>query len=172
MAKKKEIKPINRILGVDPATCDSGFSIVDKLVNRYSLVHYGPIHIPSSRPLTRRLLDLYNSLKEIIDTYHPDGIVMEDQFKGPSVKTLKSLSFARGVIMLLAAQYDLPIFNVWPSSAKKAVYKGNATKEEVRDAVKLIFNIKEDIAKLDITDSIAIAYAFFVTRTQQEESSK
>ena len=149
-----------RILGIDLASYDTGWSVMTNELN------YGLIHFPKSRPVEQRLLLLYNGLQEIIDTYQPEVMVLEDQFLGRNVKTLKTLSWVRGVVMLLAAQNEIPIVVITPTEIKQITTgKGNAGKEDIRKTVSLIFGIKEHLND-NVSDAIAIALSYILKGDQ------
>jgi len=109
---------------------------------------------------------LYNGLQEIIDTYQPEVMVLEDQFLGRNAKTLKTLSWVRGVVMLLAAQNEIPIVVITPTEIKQITTgKGNASKEDIRKTVSLIFGIKEHLND-NVSDAIAIALSYILKGDQ------
>lgn len=151
--KKKEPKVI---LGIDPASYDTGWAVID------NELHYNLIHIPHSRPIECRLLLLYNGLQKVIEDYHPEVVVLEDQFLAKNVKTLKTLSWVRGVVMLLATQHGLPLVILTPTEIKQAATgKGNADKDMIRKSVSMIFGIKEKLND-NVSDAIAIALTYIL----------
>lgn len=154
--KKKQPKNINCLLALDPATITTGWAII---TIGLQLVSFGTIHYQQSMPVGQRLKGLYDSLASILDSNSQIGaIVIEDQFFSRNTKTLKALSWARGVIMLLAVQRDLPLFVVNNKTAKKLA--NGKTKEEVRISILQEFHLQEDLDN-NVSDAIAIALAYY-----------
>lgn len=151
-----------KTLGVDVATKFTGWSILSENL----LVGYGTIDGSKIKEVEHRLNLLYLNLYEIIKEFKPDTIAVEDQFFSRNMDTLKKLSQARGVVMLIASQLQLPLYIITPSEAKLAICgKGNANKNEVRDAVKKKYNI--DKIKEDEADAVAIAFAAIIKHSKE-----
>lgn len=158
MAQKNKPKPINTILALDAATVNTGYAVVTRDL---IIKDKGLIHSPASRPTQRRLKDLYDALVDILDKYKVDGIAVEDQFLGSNVSTIKALSWARGIIMLLAEQREKELIVINNKTAKKRAKKGNASKAEVKAAIAEKLKLEGDLPE-DVSDAIAIGLAFFL----------
>lgn len=161
---KTEILKKNKktVLGIDPATIDTGWSVLSDNLD------YGLIHVSKSKPIEKRLLVIYNKLQEIINEYLPEVVVLEDQFLGRNVDTLKKLSWVRGVIMLLATQNNIPIVTLTPTEIKRTTTgKGNAGKEAIRKSVSFLFGIKEKLNE-NVSDAIAIALSYCALKGDQQ----
>jgi len=164
MPKKRLPKIINTILALDAATVNTGFAVVTRDLK---VLSRGLIHSPASRPTSRRLKDLYDALIDIMEANEVDAVAVEDQFLGSNVNTIKALSWARGVIMLLAEQRKKELIVINNKTAKKKAKKGNASKSEVKAAIKERLNLEGDLPE-DVSDAISIGLAFFF---QEEEAS-
>lgn len=163
--KKKRSEVPKTVLALDLATISTGYSVVDEQLN---LIDYGLIHYPSSRPIEARLFGLINDIENLLKTYSQiEAIALEDQFLRKGVKTLKALSQARGAVMVLACSKGKPVIVINNKSAKKATGKGNATKEQVRAKVCDKYNLNDDIDE-NITDAIAIAWAYYMSIKKEE----
>ena len=80
------------ILGIDPGFAKTGYGVVENKERK--LLHCAHGVIVSSRTMahSKRLLHLQNSLQEIIQTYKPDRIAVEDLFIHKNMKTaIKSM---------------------------------------------------------------------------------
>ena len=97
-------------------------------------------------------------LAEIIETYNPDAMSIEELFFNNNAKTAINVAQARGVILVTARMHNLDIFEYTPLQVKQAVTGyGRADKIQVQRMVKMILN-EEKLPKLDdITDSMAMA---------------
>lgn len=70
-----------------------------------------------------------------------------------------ALGYVRGVVLLLAAEHNLPVFEYNPTALKMALTGyGRAEKRQVQEMVKIILNIKTLKTKLseDATDALAL----------------
>ena len=105
-----------------------------------------------------RLEKIYTDLNNIINTYKPDAMSIEELFFNNNAKTAINVAQARGVILITARINKLDIFEYTPLQIKQAVTGyGRADKMQVQRMVKMILNT-EKLPKLDdITDSMAIA---------------
>ena len=118
-----------KILGIDPGTGICGFGIIEGK----KALDYGVITTPPHTPLPDRLEDIYNSLHEIIDTNHPDVMAIEKLFFKQNITTGISVAEARGVCLLVAKQYRLPIFEYAPNQIKMAISgDGHAHKHQLQ----------------------------------------
>ncbi|MEE0127008.1 MAG: crossover junction endodeoxyribonuclease RuvC [Clostridia bacterium] len=105
-----------------------------------------------------RLEKINTELNNIINTYKPDAMSIEELFFNNNAKTAINVAQARGVILITARINKLDIFEYTPLQIKQAVTGyGRADKMQVQRMVKMILNT-EKLPKLDdITDSMAIA---------------
>ena len=75
-----------RILGIDPGTAICGFSILDYIGNKFSLVSYGVVRTPAHTELQDRLLTIYHELEDLIERHKPDALAVEDLFFNTNAK--------------------------------------------------------------------------------------
>ena len=121
-----------RILGIDPGFAITGYSIIDYIGNKFKLIDSGAVLTKAGESFPLRLLKLNNDLENIIDTYKPDAISVEELFFNNNAKTA---------------------INV----AQAVVGYGRADKIQVQKMVKTILGV-ESLPKLDdTTDSMAAA---------------
>ena len=105
-----------------------------------------------------RLLKLNNDLENIIDTYKPDAISVEELFFNNNAKTAINVAQARGVILVVGCRKNVPTFEYTPLQIKQSVVGyGRADKIQVQKMVKMILGV-DKLPKLDdTTDSMAAA---------------
>ena len=148
-----------RILGIDPGMAIVGYSVLDvDTLGNLSLVSSGSIQTFSKDSEPKRLLEIHNDLKTIIEKFKPDIASVEKLFFFKNQKTVMPVSQARGVIVMTLEQENIDVFEYTPIEIKQALTGyGRATKDEVAKLVKICLNNCQ-IPKLDDTvDSIAIA---------------
>ena len=105
-----------------------------------------------------RLNQIYVDLNQIIEEYKPDAISVEELFFNNNIKTAINVAQARGVVLVVGCQKNIPTFEYTPLQVKQAVVGyGRADKMQVQRMVKTILNV-ESLPKLDdTTDSMAAA---------------
>lgn len=134
------------ILGIDPGTATTGYGVIradepNGHELELSLVNFGLIQTASTEEMSKRLLILRNNLLRVVDSYKPDCMVVERIFFGRNVRTALSVGQARGVIMLVSAEANLPIHEYTSLQVKSALANhGHADKEAVHKAVKKFLN--------------------------------
>lgn len=148
-----------RIIGIDPGTGIMGFGVIDfKKGQKPKMIDAGVITTPAHTPLDERLLDIYNSLTEIIKTTKPDCMSIEKLFFAQNITTAISVSHARGVAMLTGAQAKLPIFEYTPLQIKQTLTGyGRADKKQIQEMVRMHLNLKTAPKPDDCADALAAA---------------
>jgi len=146
------------ILGVDPGIATIGYGVVEYEGNHFTTIAYGAITTPAHTPLPTRLLQIYNDLLALVDTYKPDCVSVEELFFNTNVTTGIAVGHGRGVILLGAAQRGLPVFEYTPLQIKQAVVGyGRADKTQVQQMTKAILNLKAVPKPDDTADALAAA---------------
>jgi crossover junction endodeoxyribonuclease RuvC len=147
-----------RILGLDPGIATVGFGIVDTEKNRQRLVACGVITTPAHTPLTQRLDQIYTDLEELIRTYQPEVMSVEELFFNTNITTGISVAQGRGVILLCAFRSGLRIYEYTPLQVKQAVVGyGRAEKKQVMDMVRRILGLSAPPKPDDAADAVALA---------------
>lgn len=133
------------ILGIDPGTATTGFGVIkipDDILGRefkydIELITYGNISTPKDRLMQDRLQMIHSKLSEVIKKYQPDQMVCEMLFFGANTRTAIMVGQARGVIMLTAAQQQIPFQDYTGLQVKLMVAgSGRADKNQVHEGVR------------------------------------
>ena len=145
-------------LGIDPGTAICGYGLVNSVGSKLIPIHYGAVQTLSTSEMSLRLLKIFAELNQIIGEWRPDVVAIEQLFFNKNVKTALSVGQARGVIMLVAAQNNLPILEYTPLQVKQAVVGyGKADKQQVAYMIMRLLGIKEQPKPDDVTDALAVA---------------
>ena len=156
---------MSRILGIDPGTGICGFGIIEGT----RAIDYGVISTPAHTPLPDRLEDIYNSLHQLIDQHHPEVMAIEKLFFKQNITTGIYVAEARGVCLLVANQYHLPIFEYAPNQIKMVISgDGHAHKSQMQEMVRLHFHMKTPPQPDDAADALAVAIVHsFIAKSEQ-----
>ena len=147
-----------RILGIDPGVGTVGFGVVDSVKGKNSYVACGAITTPPNTPLSPRLDMIYNDLNELIVTFAPEAISVEELFFSKNITTGIAVAHGRGVILLSAYRSGVPVFEYTPMQVKQAVVGyGNAKKNQVIYMVQRLLNMKTPPKPDDAADALALA---------------
>lgn len=148
-----------RVLGVDPGTGICGFGVVEFTTHKQPrMITAGVITTPAHTPLADRLLDIYESLNEIIDETHPDEFSIEKLYFNQNITTGITVAEARGVCILVARQRGLPIAEYTPLQIKQTLTGyGHAKKKDMQEAVRVFLNMKQIVKPDDAADALAAA---------------
>ena len=147
-----------RILGIDPGVAIVGFGVVDSDKGKNRLVKCGVITTPAHTQLSSRLNSIYLDLMELIATFKPEAIAIEELFFNTNITTGISVAQARGVILLACYQSGVPVYEYTPLQVKQAVCGyGRAEKKQVMDMVRRILNLQDVPRPDDAADAVAIA---------------
>lgn len=146
------------ILGIDPGTENTGYGIIQSDGTRHTQLDFGTIRLPARKPLALRLKELALRLREILARTAIDAMAVEDIFYAVNVKSALQLAHARGVILLCAAEAEIPTFEYAPLEIKKAVCGfGRAEKSQVQEMVRFLLHMKDLTIGNDASDALAVA---------------
>ena len=147
-----------RILGIDPGLATVGFSIVDVEKSRMRLVTCGVISTPAHTSLSSRLDRIFEDMNDLISSFSPDVMSIEELFFNTNITTGIAVAHARGVILLSAYRAGVQVFEYTPRQVKQAVVGyGRAEKNQVIDMVRRILALPAAPKPDDAADAVALA---------------
>ena len=148
-----------RIIGIDPGTGILGFGIIEvNARGNPKMITAGVITTPAHTPLDDRLLEIFDSLTEIIAETNPEVMSIEKLFFAQNVTTAISVSHARGVAMLTGKQAGLEIAEYTPLQIKQTLTGyGRASKKQMQEMVKLQLRLNNMPKPDDAADGLAAA---------------
>lgn len=153
-----------KVLGIDPGSGIIGFGLVQKTGGNNKMVDAGVIKTTIGEEPAKRLVELYESMKEIISDLKPDVASVETLFFAQNVTTAMAVSQARGVILLALAEADIPIFEYTPLQIKMATTGyGRATKAQIQEMVRVQLKLKNKPKPDDCADALAAALTHIAT---------
>lgn len=147
---------MGRVIGIDPGLRNLGWGVVDVAGSRLSHVANGTC-VSAGDALADRLLSLHAQLSDVFRTYAPDAAAVEQTFVNKDGAGTLKLGQARGIAMLVPAQFGLSVGEYAPNKVKKTVVGvGHAEKQQIMHMVTLQLPGVE-IAGPDAADALAIA---------------
>ena len=147
-----------RILGIDPGYAIVGFGVLQAARGQATLLRCGAIRTAAGVPMPQRLLQIGEDLGELIHTFAPDVLAIEELYFNNNVTTGINVAQARGVILLAARQKGIPFFEYTPLQVKQSeVGYGRAVKQQIIEMTTRILNLKKAPKPDDVADALAIA---------------
>jgi crossover junction endodeoxyribonuclease RuvC len=142
-----------------------GWAIIDKVLSRIQLVSCGAITTEKSLPIHKRLLIIYNEMKQILTTYCPASLAIEQVYFAANAKTAIDVAQARGVILLTGAQLGIPVQSYSPLQVKQTLTgDGRADKRQVQFMLTKTLKIHKAPEPDDVADAVAIALTHAYTQ--------
>ena len=146
-----------RILGIDPGSRTTGYGIVDRDGFQLNFVSCGVIKSTVSLAMANRLQEIYQGICSVIETHQPHHAAIEDVFVARNPSSALKLGQARGVLLLAASQYNLPLQEFSAKAVKQAVVGyGQAGKGQIQQAVRALLKLSATPSS-DAADALAIA---------------
>jgi len=151
------------VLGIDPGTATTGWGVVGQEKKGFQPVAYDCIRTSPKERMPDRLLKLRRGLRKVVRDFEPEVIVVERLFFNTNVKTAITVGQARGVVMLVAAEHKLPLFEYTALEAKLVLTGyGRADKKSVQREVAVRLGLEERIKSDDAADALAMALCYFL----------
>ncbi len=151
-----------RVLGIDPGSAATGWAVVRRNGNAYSLEESGVIRTgKGERPA--RLSRLSESLAEIVDRLKLEVAAVESGFTGVNPRSGLRLAESRGVILAVLGRFELQVEEYTPAQVKQAVTGfGRAEKDQVVYMVIRLLHL-DTSPPTDAADAMAVALAHLQT---------
>jgi crossover junction endodeoxyribonuclease RuvC len=147
-----------KILGIDPGTGIMGWGIIEMNAGKIKPLKYGCIRTKPNLPQPERLIHIFESLSVIIEENRPDEVAIEELFFFKNAKTIISVAEARGVAIVAAKKFNLPVFEYTPLQVKQALTGyGRADKNQIQEMVRVSCSLKICPKPDDAADALAIA---------------
>lgn len=146
------------IIGIDPGYAIVGVGVVRYEASKFRILEYDAITTPAGMPTPARLKKIYEEINEFLDKYKPDAVAIEELFFNSNAKTAIAVGQARGVLLLAAANKNIPICEYTPLQIKQAVTGyGRADKTQMQSMVKMLLNLNHIPKPDDAADALAVA---------------
>ena len=109
------------------------------------------------KALPDRLRVIFEGVQELINTYQPDEMAIEQVFMHRNADSALKLGQARGSAICAGVTAALPVGEYSPREIKQAVVgRGGADKSQVQHMVRTLLALS-DIPQADAADALAVA---------------
>jgi crossover junction endodeoxyribonuclease RuvC len=154
-----EKSPGITVVGIDPGLANTGYAVLREINGKISFQEGGIISTPSNRPLEDRLKEIFLGLTEVVASFEPDLVAVEDlysDYQNPASAVL--MGHARGVCLLAASSHSVPVASYRPTRVKKSLTgNGRASKQQVKSMVKVVLQLPSEPHSEHVADAIAVA---------------
>ena len=115
--------------------------------------------LPSRATFAVRLREIHFLISGLVEQFSPDAVAVESVFTALNVHTALKLAEMRGVVLLAAAQAQIPAHSYSPPCEVKASVAGfgGASKQQIQQMVRSLFDLPECPQPADASDALAVA---------------
>ena len=146
------------ILGLDPGLAIVGWGVIAYEKAKLRPIAYGSIQTPAGMRTEERLRRIYDGVTELLTTYRPDSVAVEELFFTNNITTGIRVAEARGILLLCAEQAGIPLAEYTPMQVKQAVVGyGKAEKKQVIAMTTMLLSLPKPPKPDDTADALAIA---------------
>lgn len=147
-----------KVLGVDPGSECTGWGVVDDEAGKLNALAWGTIRPRAAVAGEGRLIELHHGLRDVLETWRPEAAAVEAIFHAVNPRSALQLGHTRGVLLLTLQLAGLPPASYAPTVVKKSLTGfGRAGKEQVREMVRLLLDLRGVALALDASDALAVA---------------
>jgi crossover junction endodeoxyribonuclease RuvC len=147
------------VLGVDPAAAGpTGYGVVESDGRDCRMLRFGTLAAAAKMPLPARLREIHGLVARLLKEFSPDAVAVESVFTALNMKTALALAEVRGVVLLAAAQRNIPVHSYAPREVKASVAGyGHATKQQMQLMVRAMLGMTVTPEPSDAADALAVA---------------
>src|SRR5271163_3624112 len=132
-----------RVLGVDPALAGAtGYGVIQFEGSSAKLLRFGALKLPARATFASRLREIHQLIARLVEEFAPDAVAVESVFTALNMGTALRLAEMRGVVLLAAAQAQVPAHSYSPREVKASVAGfGAASKEQIQQMVRSLLDL-------------------------------
>ena len=120
-------------LGIDPGIGRLGWGVVSQTGGTYTALAYGCLETPPHEETPIRIKALYDGVREQIERCSPHFMSVERLYFGQNRTTAEAVWQARGAVLLLSAQYDLPLVEPKPSEVPSRGWRSRSARSTLTE---------------------------------------
>jgi crossover junction endodeoxyribonuclease RuvC len=148
-----------RVLGVDPAVAGAtGYGVIEVDGKHARLMRFGALRLPKRATFAVRLREIHFLISGLVEQFSPDAVAVESVFTALNMSTALKLAEMRGVVLLAAAQAQIPAHSYSPREVKASVAGfGGASKQQIQQMVMSLLDLPFCPEPADASDALAVA---------------
>ncbi len=160
----------NIVLAIDPGYDRLGVAVIEEIKGKQTLLYSDCVTTDKKLIHAKRLALIGAAVSELIETWEPKTIAIEELFFSKNVKTAMLVSQALGVITYEAAKRNLRIFFYKPVQIKVAVTGyGASDKTHVLNMVPRLIKMDSRKRHDDEYDAVAIGITHLASYRQHSD---
>jgi len=153
------------VLGIDPGLSNTGYGLIKYDKKKIELIDYGCVLTYKEDNFSVRIKKIYYKIKELIEKYNPNEVVIEDIFFNKNVRSALTVSKVHGMVAITVALMELELYEYTPLQIKQAtVGNGRAEKHQVQSMVKILLNLSKIPQPDHAADALAAAICHIHTK--------
>ncbi|MDH5533876.1 MAG: crossover junction endodeoxyribonuclease RuvC [Candidatus Pacebacteria bacterium] len=154
------------ILGIDPGYDRLGWAITKINGSKLQVISYGCIQTNKKADIFIRYEQIITELNKVIKDNSPNELAIENLYFSKNTKTALRVSESRGVVITLALENKMRIFEYDPVTIKQSVTGyGKADKKSVEKMTLMQLGLtNKDKVVDDAIDALAVAVTHFASR--------
>jgi crossover junction endodeoxyribonuclease RuvC len=149
--------PHQIILGLDPSLRGTGYGVIRLAEPHPHTLAHGTISCPPAWPHSRCLVNIVQTLREVLKQHQPTVCVVEGIFYAQNLQTAILMGEARGAALATMAEAGLEVCEIAPRKVKQAIVGyGAAQKLAVARMVQRLLHLAA-LPAPDAADALALA---------------
>jgi crossover junction endodeoxyribonuclease RuvC len=148
-----------RILGIDPGLNITGYGVLEAGGGPLRLCEAGVIRGKSRGSLTKRLVEIYDGVADVIASLQPEVMALEELYSHyDRPRTAILMGHARGAICLAGAKAGIPVVHYSATQIKRILTgAGRAPKSQMQRAIQRELGLSAPPDPPDVADALAVA---------------
>lgn len=147
------------IMGIDPGLASTGVGVIAPDGNGgWRCVFSAHSTSSASTPMPERLEVIHRLVSSAVEDHQPTVVALESIFFARNVKSAVLMAHGRGAAILAISLRGIPLMEYSPLEIKQSVIgKGRGSKDQVKQMVSVLLNLKDVPASDHETDALACA---------------
>jgi crossover junction endodeoxyribonuclease RuvC len=164
---------ILRVLGIDPALAGAtGYGVIELNGQAARMLRFGALRFSARADFSARLRGIHDMVAQLVEEFTPDAVAVESVFTALNIRTALRLAEVRGVILLAAAQADIPSHSYSPREVKVSIVgHGGASKQQMQQMIKAQLGMCEEPQPADAL-AVALCHAHAARASQRLARSR
>ena len=162
-----------RVLGVDPALRGAtGYGVVELEGQRARMLYAGHLRFPARASFSMRLREIHGLMERLVEEFSPHAVAVESVFTALNMRTALKLAEVRGVILLAAAEADIPTYSYSPREVKASISGfGGASKLQMQRMIQAQLGLREQPEPSDAAAALAVALCHALAAPARERQA-